>query len=405
MVDHAAAPPSADLVEEHHEFFEDCYGPGPRPRLFFSPGRVNLFGGHLDYNGGPVMPTAIDRGTLIAARPRGDQRVLLASTLDPHGLEINLADMPTTPRGRWVDYPLGVLLDMVVRARGREQEDRLGGLDVLFGGNLSIGSGLSSSASICVGTALALDRLWDLGLGATERVRTALRAERGFVGVQCGIMDPYAVGFARPGHALWLDCKDETYEHLPIDLERAAILVADTGVKRQLASGEFNLRVAQCKSAAEKLAREIAGVEVLRDVSAEQLAAHEHCLDEVERRRARHVVEEVQRTFAARQFLLAGDLAGAAQFMFETHASLRDLYEVSCPELDCLVDTAKVTSGVLGARLTGAGFGGCVVMLVERDASASVAAALESAFRARFSRDTVVEVFTGDAGPRELRAE
>lgn len=402
------SPPDAPVrsldepLAEHAALFRECYGPGAAPRLFFSPGRVNLFGGHLDYNGGPVMPTAIDRGTFVAVRPRADRRVFLASTQDEHGIEIDLDAVPTTPRGRWVDYPLGVLLDLVVRERGRGREERLGGLEVLFGGDLPVGAGLSSSASICVGTAFVLDRTWGLGLGAEERVRSALRAERGFVGVQCGIMDPFAVGFARPGHLLWLDCKDESHEHLPLDTRRIAIVVADTGVQRELAAGEFNRRVEQCRAAFEVLVAFAPGATVLRDVPREVLAEHGDRLEPVLRRRAEHVLGEVARTFAAREALLRGDVEGMAEQMYTTHESLRDLYEVSCPELDRLVEAAREHPAALGSRLTGAGFGGCTVALVERQRAGEVGAHLAARFAEAFGREPRVEVFGGDAGPREV---
>jgi galactokinase len=403
MAEPVAARAQDDLFAEHVELFHDCYGPGEAPRLFFSPGRVNLFGGHLDYNGGPVMPTAIDRGTFLAVRRRTDRKVLLACTQDSRGLEVELDNVPTSQCGRWVDYPLGVLLDLVVRARGQGRLERLEGLEFLFGGDLPVGAGLSSSASICVGTACALDVVWDLELGAAERVRSALRAERGFVGVQCGIMDPFAVGYAKPGHLLWLDCKDESFEHLPLDPDRLAVLVADTGVTRGLAASEFNRRVAQCRAAFEKLAPHAPGATVLRDVTPEVLAAHGDELDPVERRRAEHVVGEVARTFAARESLLLGDIEAMAAQMFRAHDSLRSLYEVSCPELDCLVDAAHEAPGALGSRLTGAGFGGCTVALVERGAVESVRAVMTERYSAAFGRVPQIEVYGGDEGPREWR--
>jgi galactokinase len=412
MADPVTAQGLEELLDEHAAVFGACYdsaddsaddpGGGAPPRLFFSPGRVNLFGGHLDYNGGPVMPTAIDRGTFFAVRERSDRRVLLASTHDPHGIDFDLDDPPTTRRDRWVDYPLGVFVDLIVRARGRGQTQGLCGLEVMFGGNLPVGSGLSSSASICVGTAFVLDRLWDLELGVDERVACALRAERGFVGVQCGIMDPYAVGYARPGHLLWLDCKDEGFEHLPLDPKRLAILVANTGVKRELAASEFNKRVSQCRAAFEALAPHAPGAEVLRDVSAEVLAARASELDPVLRKRAQHVVAEVARTFEARAAVLEGDLERMGGLMSATHESLRNLYEVSCPELDCLVQAACAAEGAFGSRLTGAGFGGCTVALVEPEAAQSVTSELQACFEQRFGRTPEVEVFGGDQGPREF---
>ena len=391
-----------ELLAEHLELFRACYGGSGPIRLFFSPGRVNLFGGHLDYNGGPVMPTAIDRGTFLAARPRTDRRVRIASTLDGRGLEVDLDRLPSSRVGRWVDYPLGVVIDVARRARGLGRSERLHGLDVLYGGNLPIGAGLSSSASICVGTAYLLDRVWELGLGADERVRSALRAERGFVGVQCGIMDPFAVGYARPGHLLWLDCKDETFEHLPLDFARLSILIADTGVQRELAASAFNERVEQCREAFRLLVPHAPGATCLRDVPPEVVEEHERELPAVLARRARHVAGEVVRTFAARRALLEGDLVRLGSLMSATHASLRDHYECSCPELDLLAQAALGCPGAYGARLTGAGFGGCAVILAARGSEAVVGEHLRARFAERFGRSIDVDAFGGDDGPREV---
>jgi len=396
------APALGEQLEEHVRLFGACYGAGAPPRLFFSPGRVNLFGGHLDYSGGPVMPAAIDRGTFIAVRPRSDRRIRMASTLDERGLEFDLDEAPTERLGRWVDYPLGVLVDLLVRRRVGGRDSGLSGIEILFGGNLSVGAGLSSSASICVGTAFMLDHLWDLGLDPDDRVQSALRAERGFVGVQCGIMDPYAVGLARPGHVLWLDCKDATWEHLPLDFTRVSILVANTGVKRELAASEFNRRVEQCARAFELLAPHAPGATCLRDITAEVFEAHGSSLPEDERRRAQHVVEEVARTFQARRALEAGDLDTMGTLMTAAHGSLRDLYAVSCPELDALVDAASGCEGAFGARLTGAGFGGCAVVLTRSGAEEAVSGRLTEVFRSQFGRAPAIEVFGGDEGPREL---
>src|SRR5688572_8525313 len=288
----------------HARAFGEAFGARGAPRLFFAPGRVNLMGAHLDYNGGPVMPMAIDRGTFVAVRQRGDERVRMASTLEDGTLDVDLDALPSTRAGRWSDYPLGVLRILQARAR------RPVGLDVLFGGNLPVVAGLSTSASICVGTALALDRAWDLGLEARERVDVALRAEREFVGVRCGIMDPFAVGLAEPGKLLWLDCKDVTHEHLPLDQGSVVVAVADSGVRRELAQGAFNQRVAEAAAVFERLRPHVSGATVLRDVPLEVLERHERDLPPELARRARHVVEEVARTFAARRSLLANDVAG-----------------------------------------------------------------------------------------------
>ena len=365
-------------------------------RLFFAPGRVNLFGAHLDYSGGPVLPGTVDRGTLVVGRPRDDGRLTLGTTLDARRFDGRLAALPQAPAGAWFDYPVGALAALV----GGRPVDQ--GLDLFFGGDLPVGAGLSSSASISVVTALAADALLGLDAGREGWVAAALAGERGFVGVQCGIMDPNAVGHARPGHLLWLDCKDGTWEHVPLDPERAAYLVFDTGVQRELAKGEFNLRVAQCEQAFQTLAPHQPGATCLRDIHPETLAREGHRLDPVVRSRALHAVQEVERTFAARRFLEAGDLVAAGRLMFEAHASLRDLYEVSVPELDHLVALLEGEAGCYGARLTGAGFGGCVVALVEPARVAELGARVAEGFQERFGRRAPFEAFAGDAGPREL---
>jgi galactokinase len=367
-------------------------------RLFFAPGRVNLFGAHLDYSGGPVLPGAIDRGTLVVGRPRDDGRLTLGTTLDARRFDGRLGALPEAPAGAWFDYPVGALAALVGgRAHAQGQ-----GLDLFFGGDLPVGAGLSSSASISVVTALAADALLGLGAGRESWVAAALAGERGFVGVQCGIMDPHAVGHARPGHLLWLDCKDGSWEHVPLDPERAAYLVFDTGVQRELAKGEFNLRVAQCAQAFQVLAPHQPGASCLRDILPETLEREGHRLDLTVRSRALHAVQEVERTFAARRHLEAGDLAAAGRLMFEAHASLRDLYEVSVPELDHLVALLEGEVGCFGARLTGAGFGGCVVALVEPDRVAELGPRVAEGFQDRFGRRAPFEAFSGDAGPREL---
>lgn len=385
-----------ELCARHHDAFVRAYGAGGRVRLFFAPGRVNLMGAHLDYNGGPVMPMAIDRGTVVALRPRKDRALLLRSTTEPGEFRIELDAAPREALRAWVDYPLGVALELF------HESPRAVGLEILFGGNLPVGAGLSSSASICVATAFALDQAWGLELTPFARVEAALRAERQFVGVHCGIMDPYSIGLARPMHLLWLDCKDASIEHLPIDAAKVRIAVADTGVRRELAEGAFNQRVAEAKLAFEGLRGFAPGATCLRDISRQVFERHGHELEPVLRRRAHHVVHEVERTFAARAALVAGDIETFGRSMFDTHVSLREQYEVSVPELDLLVDAARAESGVLGARLTGAGFGGCVVILLRAGTEARVAERVSAAFERRFDRAARIEVFQSDPGPREI---
>lgn len=382
--------------------FVERFGKAKGTRLFFSPGRVNLMGAHLDYNGGPVMPTAIDRGTFLALRLRGDRRVRLSSALASDVVELDLDALPEHRLELWADYPIGVMTQLERLARERGAERSLSGFDLHFGGNLPIGAGLSSSASMCVGAAFALNAAWDLECEEEDLVHAALYAEREHVGVQCGIMDPYAVGFSKPGALLWLDCKDATVAHMPFDTDKLTIIVADTGVRRELAQSEFNLRVRQCAEAFAQLRKRYPDASCLRDVPVTALDEAADLLDEVHLKRARHVLEEVRRTFEARAALEAGDAAGFGARMTAAHQSLRDLFEVSCPELDLLVKEATSIPGVLGARLTGAGFGGCIVILAEKTALEPLTKHLQTSFSAAFGTDPKVMSFLGDRGPREL---
>lgn len=390
------APSRRKSLHQHQKDFHARFGNGPGTRLFFAPGRVNLMGAHLDYNGGPVMPMAIDRGTFIAARRRADRRVELASTLEKGVLSTSLDDLPARPAGAWHDYPVGVLRHQLAGGGAPC------GIELLFGGDLAIGAGLSSSASICVGTAFAVDRLWEQSGSLQRCVDAALFGEREFVGVRCGIMDPYAVGFSRPDHLLWLDCRDASTRHLPLDGKRVSIAVADSGVRRDLAQGAFNQRVAECARVFELLRPFAPGARCLRDVTADLVEEHAQLLGPTLLSRARHVAAEVARTFRARDALLSGDLAGFGAAITEAHGSLRDLFKVSIPELDLLVDAALDWDGVLGTRLTGAGFGGCTVILLRTEARPGLAEHVSESFRRRFGREPRVELFAGDGGPREL---
>jgi galactokinase len=394
------APESARaaLVEFAHAW-RQRRGRSATPRLYFSPGRVNLMGAHLDYNGGPVMPVAIDRGTFIALAPRSDSRLRVASLVEPGECEIDLAAAARPERsGAWFDYPLGVALAL----RGSRLD--LPGLDVLYGGNLPIGGGLSSSASICVGTALALEQAWGMRQTPLQRIEAALWAEREYVGVKCGLMDPTSIGMARKGHLLWLDCKDRSSAHLPLDDDRLLIGVADSGVRRELARGDFNRRVEECRAAFAALRVHAPEATCLRDIPLHVLDAHGAALDAPVARRARHVLEEVARTWSARAALLRGDLQAFGAAMVRTHASLRELFEVSLPELDLLAEVALSIDGVYGARLTGAGFGGCVVVLLHPRAQHELAPRLQQAFARRFGRVPDVKLYASSDGPREVEA-
>ena len=396
---HERAPsgPPEDLVAAVVSEFGVRHPGCGAPRAFFAPGRVNLMGAHLDYNGGAVLPTAIDRGTVVAVSPRSDGVVRFTSSLEAGDHEFELARLPAERSGTWADYPSGIVRAMLSYVGAAPE-----GASFHFGGNLPIGAGLSSSASICVGTSHALASVWGLELEPIDHVHLALSAEREFVGVQCGIMDPYAVGLAQADHLLWLECSDVRYEYVPLDSERLSILVADTGVRRALAASEFNQRVEECRRAFEVLRRAQPEAACLAQITMGTLGSCAEELGPVLARRAAHVIAEVERTVVAREGLLHGRPEVLGEKMMEAHASLRGLYEVSCPELDRLVEAAGRCDEVLGGRLTGAGFGGACVFLIECGSEEAVRARLEERFREAFDRAPPVAVFQASGGPFEL---
>ena len=345
--------------------FGEVYG--GEPRTFRAPGRVNLIGEHTDYNDGFVLPVAIDRDILFAARARDDRLVRLHSQNFGASSEFSLDEIRRDEAQPWSNYARGVALYLQRELGDRAKELR--GMDVVISGNVPVASGLSSSAALEVGTATTLLGLAGLELDGVRKALLCQTAENKFVGVNCGIMDQYISALGRAGHALLIDCRSLAYELVPLSDAGYRVVVADTTVRRGLAGSEYNVRRAQCEEAVRILGERLAKpIRALRDIAPEELAEHAPALPEIVRKRALHVVGENARTLAAVAALRAGDLEAFGRLMDESHASLRDLYEVSSPELDALVAAAQKVEGVLGARMTGAGFGGCAVALVHEDA-------------------------------------
>lgn len=325
---------------------------GQQPRLFRAPGRVNLIGEHTDYNAGFVMPAPLDFATRVAAAPRTDGLVVLRSRDFPEEeVTFELADLlPGSGGHHWADYVRGVAWVL------RQNYPELKGAHLLIEGDVPIGAGLSSSASVEVAAALALLAVSELPTPpGPELAKICQRAENEFVGMRCGIMDQFVSCCGQAGHALMLDCRSLEYRQLPLASE-AQLVIVNSGIKHALAGGEYNQRRASCEAGALKL-----GVPALRDAT---LPAVEDLLDPLLRRRCRHVVGENQRVVEAARALERGDLVEFGALMYASHESLRVDYEVSCPELDLMVHKARKQEGVYGARMTGGGFGGCTVNLV-----------------------------------------
>jgi galactokinase len=347
-------------LERLHERFNQKFGRSDLPvSVFFAPGRVNLIGEYTDFTGGLVFPCGINQGTTMLIRRTADNQYRFASTNFDLMAQLDQREISQTYGDNWINYPLGVL-DQFVR-RGVT----LTGFDCLYSGNVPNGAGLSSSASIEVVTAFALDCLMQTGLSLLELVHISQAAENDFVGMQCGIMDQFAVAFARTGHAIMLDCSNLDHRQVPLTLTDLSIVVSNTNQRRELNESAYNERVAECQRALELLAP-LTGITQLGQLLPEQVDAHRALFaqDAVPFMRVRHIADENARVRAAVPALEAGDMHTFGRLMNESHESLRDLFEVSSDPLNQLARLARAQPSVLGSRLTGAGFGGCTVSLL-----------------------------------------
>ncbi len=379
--------------------FREVYG--GEPRVFRAPGRVNLIGEHTDYNDGFVLPVAIDRDVLFAARARDDRVVRLHSQNFGASSEFSLDDVRRDEAQPWSNYVRGVAL-YLQRELG-ERAKALRGMDAVIAGNVPIASGLSSSAALEVATATALLGLAGLDMDGVKKALLCQTAENKFVGVNCGIMDQYISALGRAGHALLIDCRSLAYELVPLDDAGYRVVVADTTVRRGLAGSEYNVRRAQCEEAVRILGERMdKPIKALRDVTPDELTEHAAALPEVVRKRALHVVGENARTLDAVAALKAGDLETFGRLMDDSHESLRDLYEVSSPELDALVAAAQGVGGVLGARMTGAGFGGCAVALVHQDAIGEFEEKVGREYQAKMTKTALFYICRVTDGAAEI---
>ncbi len=382
---------------------------GTAPHIFAAPGRVNLIGEHTDYNDGYVMPAAIDYYTWVAAAPRKDGKLLVHSLDFRETREFDLGEEHPRPQRHWSDYVRGVALALEQAGYG------LAGAELAISGNVPIGAGVSSSASLLVATALALATVNSRTISRTELARLCRRAENEFVGAHVGIMDQFVAANAVAGHALLLDCRSLEFEAVPLP-EGVSLVICNTMVKHEIAGGEYNRRRAQCEDGVRLLRQAISGQRpephgpephgpeprALRDVTPAQLEAHKVELPELVYRRCRHVVTEDARVLDFRDALRQGGLARAGELMAASHRSLRDDYEVSCPELDLMVELANSAPGVIGARMTGGGFGGCTVNLVRSQAVEEFRSHVSAGYEQRTGRKPDIFVSQAVAGAEEV---
>jgi galactokinase len=356
--------------------FSACFAAAPA-LVVRAPGRINLIGEHTDYNGGLVLPAAIDKAIWLAATPRNDGRfVFFAADLAEY-FDSDTDGMGLQASKKWANYLLGVI------SEARRDGLALGGMNLAFGGDIPLGAGLSSSAALESGMAYALDHLNALGLGKMDLVRLAQRGENNFVGMQCGIMDMFASVMGKAGQVLRLDCRDLAFEYFPFQSEDYCLLLLDSGVKHQLVDSEYNTRRSECEAGVEALRRHAPGIGALRDVSLDMLARHAADLPPVVQRRCRYVVEEMARVEAACAALQAGDFEALGGIMYAGHAGLDAQYEVCVAETNFLVEQAR-RLGAAGARQMGGGFGGCTINLLKKKDLDMVTEKMSAAYKQAF---------------------
>ncbi|MDF2815947.1 MAG: galactokinase [Paenibacillus sp.] len=355
-------------VKEVQAGFKRYFGENPEVRVFFAPGRVNLIGEHTDYNGGYVFPAALTFGTYVACAPRTDGVYRFRSLQFTAEADCHRSELEYRKEDDWANYPKGVLVELL-KVYGESGAAAYSGADLVFWGDVPNGAGLSSSASIELATALALTSLAGVELPRIEMVKLAQRAENRFIGVNCGIMDQFAVGMGKQGHAIMLKCDTLDYQYVPLIIDGYKLIITNTNKRRGLADSKYNERRQQCEDGLAIIRQTLPELASLGELSVEAWEQVKHLIeDPVIRNRVEHVVCEDDRVLRARMSLSNHDLSTFGSLMKQSHESLRDLYEVTGFELDTLYAVAREVDGCIGTRMTGAGFGGCNVSLVREDA-------------------------------------
>jgi len=368
---------------------------GSEPRIFRAPGRVNLIGEHTDYNDGFVMPAAVKFSTYVAIAKRQDRKLRIHSGQFGDTPEFDIDNLPKQRTGEWCDYVLGVASMLLQRG------SNLSGANLLIHGEVPIGAGLSSSAAIEVASALAFTTLDEIRLPLPDLAKLCRKAENEFVGARVGIMDQFVSAMAHKQQALLLDCRSLEFKLVPIP-DDVRLVVCNTMVKHDLATGAYNQRRAECEEGVRCLAQKDPKIHALRDVSPEFLKQNASLLPPLILKRCTHVVFEDQRTLDAARALAEGDLKRMGKLMRESHNSLRDLYEVSCRELDAMAQAAEGLPGFIGGRMTGGGFGGCTVNLVYEQNTEEFSANIAERYRRETGITPQVYVCTAEAGAEEV---
>lgn len=388
------------MKEKLLEKFKELFGNADGVSLYFSPGRVNLIGEHTDYNGGHVFPCALTLGTYGAARKRNDRLVHFYSmNLDHLGvIEASLDELVNKKEYNWANYPFGVVWAFAEKGYTLDC-----GFDMVIWGNIPNGSGLSSSASLEVLTGVILKDLYGIdALSMTDLALIGQYSENNFNGCNCGIMDQFAVAMGKKDHAIFLDTSTLNYEYAPVVLEDAKIVITNSKVKHSLVDSAYNQRRQECTDALSEL-QSVVEIKTLGDLDEETFEKHKDAIkDPIRQKRARHAVKENQRTIQAVAALRAGDITRFGQLMNQSHISLRDDYEVSCEEIDILVDLAWALPGVIGSRITGGGFGGCTVSIVKNDAVDHFIDKLGKAYKEKTGHEAEFYVVEIGDGAKEI---
>lgn len=342
--------------------FKEVFGEDKTPDVFFAPGRINLIGEHIDYNGGCVFPCALDFGTTAVARKRKDNLIKLVSLNFPLAITVELNNIVFDQKDGWGNYPKGVIDQFLKKGF------KLGGFEALYYGSIPNGAGLSSSASIELVTSVLLKNLFECNMDAIEMIKLSQDAENQFVGVNCGIMDQFAIGLGKKDTAIYLNCDTLEYNYVPVDLKGMKLIIGNTNKRRGLADSKYNERRRECDMALAALQTHL-DLDYLVDLTPSKWEENKHLItDKTVRKRAEHVIYENDRVKKAVEKLTQGDIVAFGKLLNESHKSLRDLYEVTGFELDTMVEEAWKTEGVLGSRMTGAGFGGCAISIVKKEA-------------------------------------
>ena len=388
-------------IAKMKEMFNEIFGTGGTLRVFASPGRVNLIGEHVDYCGGCVLPAALTMKTTIIARKRDDDIIRLKATDLDILVETKISEMADLKgKLKWGDYQLGVALEMMAAGYN------MGGCDLLYDDTVPHGGGLSSSAAIEVSTAYMIAKLFneEKDISNIELAVISQKAEHNFIGVKCGIMDQFASAMGKKDHAVYLDCATLSYEHIPLTLSGSKIVLTNTNVKHSLGNSAYNERRNECAEGLEALKKALPEINQLSEVTPAQFEEHKELIkNETTRRRIEHVVYECDRVAQSVIALKAGDVAKFGAFMNGSHDSLRDLYEVTCPELDFVVEEGRTIDGVAGIRMTGAGFGGCCVAIVADEAIDEFIEKVGTAYTEKFGHNADFYVTEIGDGAKELK--